>query len=205
MSIEPGGGEGAKEQLSGAGGNGGACRTENPLDALLDELQSLGGSGGNAPGGTPGGPSGGGGTLRRLHSYPCESSSTAAGGRLPPAPPPRTSSKSPGGSDDKSGSTTPSAAPPDPAARQAALEAKHQELLRKQRALQEQYTRLQSLSRPAPPPDLLQLKKTGSESNLLGKMGLALAPTGSLSQLSTAASNAPAQPTSTKIYETDIL
>lgn len=70
--------------------------------------------------------------------------------------------------------------------RQEILEQRHQELLRKQRALQEQYTRLQQLQR-APPPDLLQLKKTGSESNLLAKMGLGLsaaAPiSGSLSHL----------------------
>ncbi|KAG8248077.1 SRC kinase signaling inhibitor [Homalodisca vitripennis] len=106
--------------------------------------------------------------------------------------------------------------------RQEILELRHQELLRKQRALQEQYTRLQQLQR-APPPDLLQLKKTGSESNLLAKMGLGLsaaAPiSGSLSHLapnttasatpesSTATTTAASTNTSTtsKIYETDIL
>ncbi|XP_075211350.1 coiled-coil domain-containing protein AGAP005037 isoform X2 [Lycorma delicatula] len=75
---------------------------------------------------------------------------------------------------------------PQSQSRQEILEQRHQELLRKQRALQEQYTRLQQLQR-APPPDLLQLKKTGSESNLLAKMGLGLsaaAPiSGSLSHL----------------------
>lgn len=64
--------------------------------------------------------------------------------------------------------------------RQEQLEQRHQELLRKQKALQEQYARLQQLQRntaglttvPPAPPDLL--KKTGSESNLLVKMGLGL-------------------------------
>ncbi|GLH13580.1 Coiled-coil domain-containing protein [Gryllus bimaculatus] len=89
-------------------------------------------------------------------------------------------------------------------ARQEILEQRHQELLRKQRALQEQYARLQQLQRGGggsltvvPPPDLL-LKKTGSESNLLAKMGLghgltAAAPiSGSLRNLAAvAASNPP--------------
>jgi len=114
--------------------------------------------------------------------------------------------------------------------RQEILEMRHQELLRKQKALQEQYTRLQQLQR-APPPDLLQLKKTGSESNILAKMGLGLsaaAPiSGSLSHLgptaastdtsasgdaSTGASDTSNANTATgntsttsKIYETDIL
>ncbi|EZA55912.1 Coiled-coil domain-containing protein [Ooceraea biroi] len=76
--------------------------------------------------------------------------------------------------------------------RQEQLEQRHQELLRKQKALQEQYTRLQQLQRnaagvttvPPVPPDLL--KKTGSESNLLAKMGLGLsaATSGSLTSLS---------------------
>ncbi|XP_039281035.1 coiled-coil domain-containing protein AGAP005037 isoform X6 [Nilaparvata lugens] len=99
--------------------------------------------------------------------------------------------------------------------RQEMLEQRHQELLRKQRALQEQYTRLQQLQR-APPPDLLQLKKTGSESNLLAKMGLGLsaaAPmSGSLSHLgptTTPSTTTPTTSTSTsttsKVYETDIL
>ncbi|XP_025270435.1 uncharacterized protein LOC105252903 isoform X6 [Camponotus floridanus] len=76
--------------------------------------------------------------------------------------------------------------------RQEQLEQRHQELLRKQKALQEQYARLQQLQRnaaglttvPPAPPDLL--KKTGSESNLLAKMGLGLsaASSGSLTSLS---------------------
>ncbi|XP_076167894.1 uncharacterized protein LOC143146994 isoform X4 [Ptiloglossa arizonensis] len=75
--------------------------------------------------------------------------------------------------------------------RQEQLEQRHQELLRKQKALQEQYARLQQLQRntaglttvPPAPPDLL--KKTGSESNLLVKMGLGLsaASSGSLTSL----------------------
>ena len=65
--------------------------------------------------------------------------------------------------------------------RQEQLEHRHQELLRKQKALQEQYARLQQLQRNASGctatvsitmPDIL--KKTGSESNLLAKMGLSL-------------------------------
>ncbi|XP_031776857.1 coiled-coil domain-containing protein AGAP005037 isoform X7 [Nasonia vitripennis] len=80
--------------------------------------------------------------------------------------------------------------------RQEQLDQRHQELLRKQKALQEQYTRLQQLQRNAsgcsasvPPssPDLL--KKTGSESNLLAKMGLGLSTattSGSLTSLSNA-------------------
>ncbi|PNF27596.1 hypothetical protein B7P43_G02275 [Cryptotermes secundus] len=87
-------------------------------------------------------------------------------------------------------------------ARQEILEQRHQELLRKQRALQEQYARLQQLQRSGggglavvPPPDLI-LKKTGSESNLLAKMGLghglsAAAPiSGSLTHLAAVAASA---------------
>ncbi|XP_073977136.1 coiled-coil domain-containing protein AGAP005037 isoform X9 [Rhodnius prolixus] len=196
--------------------SGGASRPENPLDALLDELQSF-----SKPGAAPGTVTGsaGGSSLRRLHSYP------SSDRPLPPAPPPRTSSKSPSESNStESGAGTSSVATSTTntstaattstsVSRQEMLEQKHQELLRKQRALQEQYTRLQALQRSQPPPDLLQLKKTGSESNLLGKMGLTLAPTGSLSHLaSAAASTSVATSTSTssttttsKIYETDIL
>lgn len=183
---------------------------------MLDELQSF-----SKPGAAPGTVTGsaGGSSLRRLHSYP------SSDRPLPPAPPPRTSSKSPSESNStESGAGTSSVATSTTntstaattstsVSRQEMLEQKHQELLRKQRALQEQYTRLQALQRSQPPPDLLQLKKTGSESNLLGKMGLTLAPTGSLSHLaSAAASTSVATSTSTssttttsKIYETDIL
>ena len=50
--------------------------------------------------------------------------------------------------------------------RQELLEQRHQELLRKQRQLQEQYTRLQQLSRGQMGKQFGELKKTGSESNL---------------------------------------
>lgn len=54
--------------------------------------------------------------------------------------------------------------------RQELLEQRHQELLRKQRQLQEQYTRLQLLSRGQIPKGFLnELKKTGSESNIVAK------------------------------------
>lgn len=111
--------------------------------------------------------------------------------------------------------------------RQEQLEQRHQELLKKQKALQEQYMRLQQLQRCQPPPDLLQLKKTGSEGNLLVKMGLSMsaaAPiSGSLTQLAAQSSSAndasaagdqqktvaaaAASTTTTvnKVYETDII
>lgn len=76
--------------------------------------------------------------------------------------------------------------------RKEELEQRHQELLKKQKALQEQYARLQQLQRGnntlavvPPAPDQL-LKKTGSESNILQKMGLQLSTaqmTGSLTNL----------------------
>ncbi|XP_017485111.1 PREDICTED: glycine-rich protein 1-like [Rhagoletis zephyria] len=66
--------------------------------------------------------------------------------------------------------------------RQELLEQRHQELLRKQRQLQEQYTRLQQLSRGQIPRGFLNdLKKTGSESNLAAKaatMSIAAASAG---------------------------
>ncbi|KAL1116630.1 hypothetical protein AAG570_005102, partial [Ranatra chinensis] len=178
-------------------------RAENPLDALLDELQtfSRAGSGGQ-PGAT--------GTLRRLHSYPEAKPAPPPRNNPPPAPPPRTSSKSPPPPPPTSAGDDPPSSSSQQPSRQELLEQKHRELLRKQRQLQEQYTRLQQLQR-APPPDLLQLKKTGSESNLLGKMGLALAPAnitgGSLSHLAstTVSTTATTTTTTSKIYETDIL
>lgn len=118
--------------------------------------------------------------------------------------------------------------------RKEELEQRHQELLRKQKALQEQYARLQQLQRGnntltvvPPTPDLL-LKKTGSESNLLQKMGLQMSAsqqmTGSLTHLASAVNqnnqnsqtavpatgnteNTPAanNTTTNKVYETDIL
>lgn len=114
--------------------------------------------------------------------------------------------------------------------RKEELEQRHQELLKKQKALQEQYARLQQLQRGnntlavvPPPPDQL-LKKTGSESNLLQKMGLQMSTaqmTGSLTHLpnttaksaTSSTSSADEQSvsasdsttTTSKVYETDIL
>nr|CAH7761768.1 unnamed protein product [Callosobruchus chinensis] len=110
--------------------------------------------------------------------------------------------------------------------RKEELEQRHQELLKKQKALQEQYARLQQLQRGTNalaviPPDQL-LKKTGSESNLLQKMGLHLATqqqmTGSLTNLPAKAQQLQqlqqqagdgGKPENvakeTKVYETDIL
>ena len=97
------------------------------------------------------------------------------------------------------------------------LEQRHQELLRRQKVLQEQYTRLQQFQNVPPAPSDL-LKKTGSESNLLAKMGLGLSTTssGSLTSLASKANQEQNpnqqtqnpmgnQTTTNKIYETDIL
>ncbi|XP_065349125.1 coiled-coil domain-containing protein AGAP005037 isoform X22 [Cloeon dipterum] len=105
-----------------------------------------------------------------------------------------------------------------------ALEQRHQELLRRQKQLQEQYARLQQLQRNVRLPTGPELKKTGSESNLLRGLNLSAAPTsGSLTHLAPASmapvvivppppsdtapapSPAAAQPTANKVYETDIL
>ncbi|XP_018330756.1 coiled-coil domain-containing protein CG32809 isoform X3 [Agrilus planipennis] len=76
--------------------------------------------------------------------------------------------------------------------RKEELEQRHKELLKKQKALQEQYARLQQLQRGnntlavVPPPSDQLLKKTGSESNLIQKMGLQMSTTqmtGSLTHL----------------------
>lgn len=129
--------------------------------------------------------------------------------------------------------------PPTPPTRnrQEILEQRHQELLRRQKQLQEQYARLQQLQRGqtlqrfSPPRSPADLKKTGSESNILSKAGLALSTTsGSLTHLapvgilsknmthnslmtssapsatsSTVATSTTAGSTTNKIYETDIL
>lgn len=137
--------------------------------------------------------------------------------------------------------------PTPPRSRQEVLEQRHQELLRKQKHLQDQYTRLQQLQRGqilqrfSPPrsatstPILNDLKKTGSESNILSKSSFSLTPSsGSLTHLAgtavsfttkqetkpsavitttSATIKAPAVPakpttaqiTKNKIYETDIL
>lgn len=124
--------------------------------------------------------------------------------------------------------------------RKEELEQRHQELLRKQKALQEQYARLQQLQRGTnaltivPPTSDQLLKKTGSESNLLQKMGLQMAPaqiTGSLTNIPNNSANSsnnsdsglsqsttnrenkpngeteaiPIQEGQKKVYETDIL
>lgn len=162
--------------------------------------------------------------------------------RAPPPPPPRTTSRSPLASP-----TSPASPPgchpdtchlplhpPEPTSdddkatnRQTLLEQRHQELLKKQKALQEQYARLQMIQRSGPtlPPTAQpDLKKTGSESNLLTKMNLNLAPatiSGSMTHLaadnerkmsvdsSMAFDKAGTLPesaaTTNKVYETDIL
>ncbi|XP_068621324.1 coiled-coil domain-containing protein AGAP005037 isoform X4 [Battus philenor] len=160
--------------------------------------------------------------------------------RAPPPPPPRTTSRSPLASP-----TSPSSPPQADSdscrsnsdanhdekgnTRQAILEQRHQELLKKQKALQEQYARLQMIHRSGPtlPPNVqLDLKKTGSESNLLSKMNLNLAPTnisGSMTHLaadsdrkindinaseihnSQLPKTSDALATTNKVYETDIL
>lgn len=99
--------------------------------------------------------------------------------------------------------------------RQAALEVRHQELLKKQKQLQEQYARLQQISKSGPVPSNDPLKKTGSESNLPQKMGLQMAVSGSMKNLNVDVTIAEAQkndknqqPTHTttkQVYETDIL
>lgn len=132
--------------------------------------------------------------------------------RIPPPPPPRTSSRSPLASPTSPNlpmrlqavseqaasidaqlqmeqtSSSDSVNSQDHMQRQIALEMRHQELLKKQKMLQEQYARLQQMSKNsvAMPPnagsmsnsDLLALKKTGSESNLPNKMGLQMALSG---------------------------
>ncbi|XP_063696322.1 uncharacterized protein LOC134827553 isoform X5 [Culicoides brevitarsis] len=162
--------------------------------------------------------------------------------KQPPPPPPRTSSRSPlasptsasqpnrlsGGDDHDSGSE--SAGSQDNSQRQMQLEMRHQELLKKQKQLQEQYQRLQQLSKnaiPLAPSDPnIALKKTGSESNLPQKMGLNMSISGSMKNLSdtftylnngngngieqngTAAptgGNATSGTTTKQVYETEIL
>ncbi|XP_066260121.1 coiled-coil domain-containing protein AGAP005037 isoform X3 [Euwallacea similis] len=114
--------------------------------------------------------------------------------------------------------------------RKEELEQRHQELLRKQKALQEQYARLQQLQRGTnaltivPPTSDQLLKKTGSESNLLQKMGLQMTTsqiTGSLTNIPSTNGNSqqinnedkpngpdnpgPIMEGQKKVYETDIL
>lgn len=103
--------------------------------------------------------------------------------------------------------------------RQAALEVRHQELLKKQKQLQEQYARLQQISKSGPVPANDTLPKTGSESAKDGqKMGLNMAVSGSMKNLNVDVTIVEAekneknqqqmgsQTTTTKqVYETDIL
>lgn len=112
-----------------------------------------------------------------------------------PPPPPIIGNGGGGGSGsgaEGSGNSSGNESGNDQMQRQVALERRHQELLRKQKMLQEQYQRLQQMSKiPAsalPPPnaDIMQLKKTGSESNLPQKMGLCMSTvtaTGSMKNL----------------------
>ncbi|XP_031767240.2 coiled-coil domain-containing protein AGAP005037 isoform X5 [Galleria mellonella] len=233
-------------------------RPENALDALLDELQTFakpserGGRGEGPLRRLHSYPSGSdtdaSPPVRARGQHPPKPPVperhpellAMAARRAPPPPPPRTTSRSPLASP-----TSPSSPPriepdpphaPDPnddkaSSRQALLEQRHQELLKKQRALQEQYARLQMIQRSGPtlPPTAQpDLKKTGSESNLLTKMNLNLATaaiSGSMTHLagegdrakSVDASTAPEKPsqgvnmtaesvaTTNKVYETDIL
>ncbi len=86
------------------------------------------------------------------------------------------------------------------------LEQRHQELLKKQKQLQEQYTRLQQLSRGQIPRGLLNdLKKTGSESNIVSKTSLNVNTVhGSLRDLVNRTTNGVID-SQQKIFETDIL
>lgn len=134
--------------------------------------------------------------------------------RVPPPPPPRTSSRSPLASptspnmpqrvasidlsdqmnsdkDQGLDSSGESVSSQDNSQRQLALEMRHQELLKKQKQLQEQYQRLQQMSKNTVPiapntndTSSLLIKKTGSESNLPQKMGLNMSVSGSMKNLS---------------------
>lgn len=206
-----------------AGDKGGpAARSENALDALLDELQTF-----SKPS-----------DASKRRDSPVRGSKAEQGSKkTPPPPPPRTTSKSPVvsptgpqrsrsepvrtnalageecrrdqlSSNSSSSESVNSQEGLQGRSRQELLDSRHQELLRKQRQLQEQYARLQLLQRLSPPkPDL---KKTGSESNILHKASLALQgnASGSLTHLAvtSSASGGPALlRTGAKIYETDIL
>ncbi|XP_073950856.1 coiled-coil domain-containing protein AGAP005037 isoform X6 [Choristoneura fumiferana] len=226
-------------------------RPENALDALLDELQTFAKPGARGAGAEPplrrlhsypsGSDTDASPPVRARGQHPPKPPVperhpellALAARRAPPPPPPRTTSRSPLASP-TSPSTPPRAdsSPPDPnlgdektALRQSLLEQRHQELLKKQKALQEQYARLQMIQRSGstlPPTAQPDLKKTGSESNLLTKMNLNLATaaiSGSMTHLACesdhagSAEAAPAAepaacdavPTTNKVYETDIL
>ncbi|ODN06267.1 hypothetical protein Ocin01_00395 [Orchesella cincta] len=198
----------------GGHGPGATSSPENALDDLLNEI-----SGGSVIPqknrlGPPDPP-------KRLPSYPSTESGVALldsplklhpplppkPTKIPPPPPPRISSKSPLVSpsiESSGGDSSESINSQDGGGPNSKLSQRHQELLRKQRQLQEQYNRLQLLqqrstssvtSAASNNSDKSELKKTGSESNLRAKLGLefSAAPTGSLSNI-----NKP-------LYETDIL
>lgn len=245
--AEPVGGGGGVDSSKGSP----AARSENALDALLDELQTF-----SKPADKRGRPLSADSPVRASSAgsrLPPSSSTvivvdgaTTGGGtkKTPPPPPPRTTSKSPvtsptgpqrsrsepvrtnalagedasisssgsgGGRRDQLSSNSSSSESVNSQgglqgrSRQELLDSRHQELLRKQRQLQEQYARLQLLQCLSPPkPDL---KKTGSESNILHKASLSLggaasASSGSLTHLAVPSS---ALRTGAKIYETDIL
>nr|XP_037866707.1 coiled-coil domain-containing protein AGAP005037 isoform X4 [Bombyx mori] len=241
----------------GGQGRGAAdVRPENALDALLDELQTFakpcerGGRGEGPLRRLHSYPSGSdtdaSPPVRARGQHPPKPPVperhpellAMAARRAPPPPPPRTTSRSPLASptspsspprdDSESCPTDPNATDDKAAARQNLLEQRHQELLKKQKALQEQYARLQMIQRSGPtlPPNAQpDLKKTGSESNLLTKMNLNLAPanlSGSMTHLasdcknnilerapfeknSQNVSNSETIATTNKVYETDIL
>lgn len=159
--------------------------------------------------------------------------SKVANKRAPPPPPPRTSSsKSPlaspttpnaktvpaideneqnNGGDSSGNESTNSQE------RQQALEYRHQELLKKQKILQDQYARLQKVSKTGAMQINDPLKKTGSETNLPEKMGFNMAVSGSMKNVDVdvkiieAEKNEKNQQkmshttTTKQVYETDIL
>lgn len=231
----------------GSAGRGGADvqRHENALDALLDELQTFAkpGSDRGARGDPPlrrlhsypsGSDTDASPPVRARGCHPPKPPVperhpdlvALAARRAPPPPPPRTTSRSPLASP-----TSPSSPPRNdndstasvehqnkngPNSRHTDLEQRHQELLKKQKALQEQYVRLQQIQRSGAQ---LDLKKTGSESNILAKMNLNMTPaniSGSLTHLAVDTNNkiidTDIRPelnntvaTTNKVYETDIL
>lgn len=93
------------------------------------------------------------------------------------------------------------------------LEIRHQELLEKQRALQEQYSRLQQLQQTSPP-DLLHMQKGDNESKTFSTMGMTLGtescgpPISSSISVSNPYMNLPPNfnaEAKIRVYETDIL
>ncbi|XP_036338723.1 coiled-coil domain-containing protein CG32809 isoform X16 [Rhagoletis pomonella] len=135
--------------------------------------------------------------------------------RIPPPPPPRTSSRSPlasptnpnvpqqlptvcesdvlgnksdSGGGSGSGNSSGNESANDHVQRQVALEMRHQELLKKQKLLQEQYQRLQQMTKISgveigAAESNAQLQKTGSESNLQQKISFSIANAGEKSEV----------------------